>query len=101
MTLENIEIINKNPTPDEFNRFRECVGWDKIPDKLVEIGLRNSLISVCAYSNKELIGFGRIVGDDAIYFYVQDMIVNQPFQNKRVGKLIMNKLMTELKSKYG
>ena len=35
---------------------------------------------------------GRVIGDGAIYFYIQDVIVLPEFQKFGLGKLIMNQI---------
>lgn len=35
---------------------------------------------------------GRIVGDGAIYFYIQDIIVIPSYQGRGIGLLIMNEI---------
>lgn len=55
-----------------------------------EIGLGNSLFSVCAIYKNEVIGCGRAVGDGGIYFYIQDIIVLPKFQGRGIGKLTLS-----------
>ena len=64
----------------------------------VEIGLQNSLFSVCVILENKLIGCGRVIGDGGIYFYVQDIIVLPEFQGKGVGGRIMDAVMEFLKA---
>lgn len=45
----------------------------------------------------ELLGFGRVVGDGVLYFYVQDVIVVRGARGKGVGRLIMGRLMVRLR----
>ena len=67
---EQINIEFKNPTPIEYNAIRNTTGWDKLDLKTIEKGLENSLFSVCLYHNEKLVGIGRIIGDNSIYFYI-------------------------------
>lgn len=39
---------------------------------------------------------GRIVGDGAIYFYIQDIVVHPDYHNKGIGSEIMNRLVEYL-----
>ena len=41
---------------------------------------------------------GRIVGDGAFYFYIQDIVVHPDHQGKGIGKEILNALMKFLES---
>lgn len=69
----------------------------EIDDEAIEKGLRNSLFSICVLFNNKVIGCGRIVGDDGIYFYIQDVIVLPEFQRKGIGKRIMEAIIDYLK----
>ncbi|MED1425669.1 GNAT family N-acetyltransferase, partial [Bacillus altitudinis] len=46
--------------------------------------------------NNQIIGMGRIVGDGAIYFYIQDIVVHPEYQKNGIGKKIMNTLVEYL-----
>ena len=82
---------------EEFQRLHEAVGWNNVDKKATEIGLRNSLFSVCVVHKGEVIGCGRVIGDGGIYFYIQDIIVLPKFQGKGIGKKIMAEVMKYLK----
>ncbi|MGR3779586.1 GNAT family N-acetyltransferase [Bacillus paramycoides] len=56
----------------------------------------NSVFSVIVKDNHNIIGMGRIVGDGAIYFYIQDIVVHPDYQGKGIGKEIMKVLMKYL-----
>ncbi|WP_066174880.1 GNAT family N-acetyltransferase [Bacillus marinisedimentorum] len=70
------------------------VGWkDLMNFDAAETSLRNSVYSVLVKDGHKIIGMGRIVGDGAIYFYIQDIIVQPEYQGCGIGKEIMNTLM--------
>jgi GNAT superfamily N-acetyltransferase len=89
----NFKFLEIIPTVDEYQNLRNSVGWPKVNDKSVESALGNSLYSVCVYDEKKLIGYGRIIGDKGIYYYIQDMIVLPRYQGKGIGRKIMSKIM--------
>ncbi len=93
---KDYRIEFKNPTPIEYDSIRSTTSWVKLDLETIEKGLENSLFSVCLYDKDKLIGLGRIVGDGAIYFYIQDIIVIPEYQGKGLGKVIMNELMRYL-----
>jgi GNAT superfamily N-acetyltransferase len=86
-------ILKRNPTVKEYNELRSQVEWPILNETLVEQGLANSLHAVVVEFNGKPIGMGRIVGDNAIYLHIQDVIVRPEFQRQGVGKLIMNELL--------
>jgi GNAT superfamily N-acetyltransferase len=73
----------------EYQTIRKTTGWDMLEDSVVEKALQRDLFSVCVFDNDKLIGIGRVIGDGAIYFYIQDIIVIPDYQKKEIGKLIM------------
>ncbi|HEC77397.1 MAG TPA: N-acetyltransferase [Thermoplasmatales archaeon] len=92
------QIVERSPTPEEYKKLRQAVRWVKLDDEAIRKGLENSLFSVCAVFQGEIIGCGRVIGDDGIYFYIQDVIVLPEFQGKGVGKCIMNVIIEYLKT---
>lgn len=59
--------------------------------------LDNSLYAVVAMYDGEAVGMGRIVGDGAIFYYIQDIAVNPVHQKRGVGTKIMDTLMEYLR----
>jgi ribosomal protein S18 acetylase RimI-like enzyme len=90
---QSIEIIERLPTSEEYNQLRKAVGWHSISINRAERGLSNSLFSVCAIVHQKVIGFGRVVGDGKIYFYIHDVIVYPTYQKSGIGHRIMQTLM--------
>jgi ribosomal protein S18 acetylase RimI-like enzyme len=75
-------------------RLRNLVGWWETDKNATGKALENSLFSVVAIEHGTVIGFGRIIGDEGLYFYIQDLIVHPEFQAKGLGKLLMKELMS-------
>lgn len=83
----------RNPSYDEYKTLRVAVGW-KLTDEIQTMkALDNALYSVVVIDSNKVIGVGRIIGDDGLYYYIQDVIVEPESQGKGVGKKIMAKLM--------
>lgn len=87
-------IEKRSPSVKEFNSLRQLAGWPVFEEERARTGLANSLYAVCVLdSNNTLAGFGRMVGDGAIYLHVSDVIVHPGHQRKGIGKMIMTELM--------
>jgi len=97
--MDDYKIVERLPTIEEFHRLHEAVGWNNVDKKATEIGLRNSLFSLCVVYKGKLIACGRVIGDGGIYFYLQDIIVIPEFQGKGIGQKIMDEVMKYLKKK--
>ena len=94
--MDEYILVERLETLEEYLRLREAVGWICQDIKATEIGLINSLFSVCMIYRDEVIGHGRVVGDGGIYFDIKDVIVLPKFQGKGIGKQIMNAIMNYL-----
>ena len=95
--MKPYKIEHRKLTVKEYQCLRGTTDWFTVGDEAVEKSIANELFSVCVLENKQLIGMGRIVGDGAIYFYIQDIIVDPNYQGKGIGRLIMNEVEFFLK----
>ena len=91
-----VSIENIQPELEEFITLRSKVGWGETPNLLAEIALNNSLFHVVARYENNLVGMARIVGDGAMFFYIQDLIVDPDYQNNGIGNLLMQNLESYL-----
>lgn len=96
-----IEFKEERITAQEFNYLTEKVGWGTRDEILVEEALNNTIYSVCAYDNNQLIGYGRLIGDKTIFIYVQDVMVVPEYQGRTVGTGIMNSIVNKIKELKG
>ncbi|MCH2087288.1 MULTISPECIES: GNAT family N-acetyltransferase [unclassified Pseudoalteromonas] len=88
----NFEILSAMPTPKEYVELRALVGWGEVDLEVASKGLERSLFNVSARLGSRLVGMGRVVGDGAMFFYIQDLVVAPEFQNKGLGKRLMDQI---------
>jgi GNAT superfamily N-acetyltransferase len=79
------EITAQIPTVSEYQFLRTAVGWHNHALAMTEQSLQNSLYSVCAVHEHDVVGCGRVIGDGYIYFYLQDVIVLPKYQGQGIG----------------
>lgn len=91
--MENVAIIEKMPTVKEYIQLRNSIGWNILQFDKIKKGLDNSIFCVCAEEKGSIVGFGRIIGDGATVFYIQDIMVNPTYQKQKIATLIMEKIM--------
>lgn len=96
--MEDLVIIEKCPTVEEYIELRKAVKWKVIDIENIKKGLKNSIYSVCIKDKERMVGFGRIVGDGGTVFYIQDIIVDPQYQNKKIGTKIMEKIMNYIEN---
>ncbi len=88
-----MEISDVPPSIEEFVSFRADCGWGTIETATASKALNGSLFVRSIYADGTLVGFGRVVGDGALNFYIQDLIVKEEFRSKGLGTEIMTSLM--------
>ncbi|GHE89089.1 GNAT family N-acetyltransferase [Thalassotalea profundi] len=88
----DVFIENSQPALEEFITLRSKVGWGETPKKLAQIALENSLFHVVARDKNRLVGMARIVGDGALFFYIQDLVVDPDYQCNGIGNLLMQNI---------
>ena len=92
-------LIKRLPRPAEFNALRASVEWPTFSIDRVEKALEGSLFGVVVEDvNGEAIAMGRVLGDGAIYFHIQDVIVHPSGQGRGLGKMVMDALMVYVDS---
>lgn len=89
---EEIRLIDNILQAEDFIRLRIQAGFVEIPVEHARKALRNGLMNVSAIYNGELVGMGRLVGDGAMYWYLQEIIILPQFQRKGIGTMIVNHL---------
>ena len=84
------------PTASEYNYLNEKVGWGTRNVEIVEKALNNTLFGITVFDDDKVIGMARIIGDETIFLYIQDVIVIPEYQGKGIGKEIMNLLLEKI-----
>lgn len=77
-----IEYRENCLSPEDFIRLRIAVGRVATPLPQAEAALRAGLYNVTAFCVGKAIGMGRLVGDGAMYWYIQDMAVLPEYQGE-------------------
>ena len=87
---ENIDNVK------EFNYLYDIVGWGAHEESVSKKALGHNIYSVSVYDNDEIIGYGRLIGDETIFLYIHDIMVDPKYQNKKIGTEIMNRLLNKI-----
>lgn len=94
--IDDVYLVTDSPTGDELADLRVAVGWTRIPTEVAERALSNSLHVACLRQRDRLVGFGRIVGDAAMRFYIEDVAIVPELQGRTFGRRIMDALVAWL-----
>ena len=89
MSIAHFEVEFLPPKVAEYLCLKSKVGWSVADTSAVTIALRHSLFHVVIRQRAELIAMGRVIGDGALFFYIQDVIVAPDFQGQGLGKMLM------------
>ena len=87
---ENVKNI------EEFNLLYDAVGWGAYDNYITKRALDNTYYSVSVYDDDKIIGYGRLIGDTICFMYIHDVMVIPEYQNRKIGTMIMNKLLGKI-----
>lgn len=95
-----VQIIERIPTMEEYRRLCVSVDWENgINFEIAPQSLPKSLFGVVAEVDDKAIGMERIVGDDVMYFYCQDIVVEPDYQRQGIGRQLVEYLLGYIKSR--
>ena len=96
---ESYTLQERLPTLEEYRALCTSVGWEDFMNfDVAQTSLDRSVFGVVVVRDGEAVGMGRIVGDGAIYFYIQDIAVHPAHQKQGLGTRIMGALMAYLQT---
>ena len=91
--MDGITIRRRHPTVSEFRDIRGAAGWWVPDEAIVQRALQGGLFSFCAERDGQTVGMARVIGDGAISYHIQDLIVLPEYQRKGIGTVLMDAVM--------
>lgn len=85
-------------TPEEYNDLRNSVGWDSKDEKVIQDAIKNSVIVKKVIVNDKVVAMARAIGD-GLYYLIVDVVVNQQYQRKGIGKILIEEIVKEVYNK--
>ena len=98
---DQIEIKENILSPKDFVRLKLAAGFADVPLDQAKRALAGGLVNVSALYNGDLVGMGRLVGDGAMYWYLQEIIILPEYQRQGIGTKIVNYLVNYAVSHSG
>jgi GNAT superfamily N-acetyltransferase len=96
--MKNCTLIENKVTAKDFCNLQESVGFGRPNHKQIEKAIENSIYCISAEVDGEIVGMGRLVGDGARIFYIQDVFIKPEYQGRGIGKSIVENLLEYIKS---
>ena len=90
--------IENSITPEEYNDLRNSVGWDSKDEKVIQDAIKNSVIVKKVIVNDKVVAMARAIGD-GLYYLIVDVVVNQLYQRKGIGKILIEEIVKEVYNK--
>ena len=77
--------------------FQRKMGQTEDPIEQLEKSLNNTMFNVVSVKDNEIIGMGRLIGDGAIYWYINDVYILTEYQRLGIGAQIVKRLLQYVK----
>ncbi len=97
-----IRFVEEKPTVHQYNFLTQQVGWGVENENIVAEALNNTIYSICAFNDDQIVGYARLIGDKTLFLYIQDVMVIPEFQGIKIGSKLIEFILLEverLKSK--
>lgn len=89
MTTNEIVLVERFPEPETYRRMRVEAGLAPKTLEAARRGLANTLYGVSLMRGGEVVGMGRVIGDNGTVFTVVDIAVTPGLQGRGLGKRIL------------
>ena len=85
----------------DLRKLYEAVGWcsSAMPawqNEKFEVAMKNSAWAFTVWDKEELVGMVRVVSDQMMVAYIQDLIVLEQYRNKGIGRKLVEKCIAKL-----
>ncbi|WP_055667158.1 GNAT family N-acetyltransferase [Desnuesiella massiliensis] len=84
-------------TSEDVILFQRKMNWVEDPKAQWEKSLLNTIYSIVAIKDNEIVAMGRLLGDAAIYWYINDVFVLTEYQGCGIGREIVSRLLQYVK----
>ncbi|MGN0823693.1 MAG: GNAT family N-acetyltransferase [Candidatus Coproplasma sp.] len=97
--MQKYTVEHNKLTAEEFIELWP-VEWGNPPSlRQTELAMQNSLFRVSVYDGERVVAMARLIGDLGLCYYIKDVVVRSEYQNKGLGKLLINQIINFVKTK--
>jgi GNAT superfamily N-acetyltransferase len=88
-------IIKHNElSAEEFILLWETV-WGKGPSlNQTRLAMEHTLFRISVYDEDKIVAMARVIGDVGLNYYIKDVVVRPEYQNKGIGRILINELLS-------
>ncbi len=90
--VAKLRIEKRSPTREEYRSLTNQSDGYTVENQFTKTAFGKEVFRVVVLDGPNLIGMGRVIGDGAIYFCIQDITVHPNYSNKSVSRLIMDQI---------
>ena len=98
MNTKSVQLLENKLTAEDFIRLKVATGFAERPLLQVQKALENGLYNVSAVCDGMVVGMGRLVGDGALYWYLQEIVVLPDYQGMGIGRQIVSHLLEYIRN---
>ena len=91
---KSVKLIDNELTAEEYIELSAAVEFYKPSLGQTKKALENSLLTVKAVCDGKVVGMGRLIGDGAMYWFIQEVCILPEYQGLGIGKGIVNRMIT-------
>lgn len=95
--MNELTIKHNELTAEEFIFLWETVWGDGPSFEQTELAMKHTLFRVSIYDKDEIVAMARMIGDMGLDYYIKDVVVRPEYQQKGIGRLLINELMKYIK----
>lgn len=89
---KHIEYIENALCYEDYCKLRESVEWLLFSKEQTQNALNNSLYTVIAVDDNQIVGMGRLIGD-GMYYIITDIVVQPNYQKQGIGNKIVSMII--------
>lgn len=87
---------------DQVIKLLHKTGWASNREaSVIEKSVENSTCYGVFEDSERLIGFARIITDFVTTFYLMDVIIDENYRGRGIGRMLMNEIMKDVGHLYG
>ncbi|MGO4551797.1 GNAT family N-acetyltransferase [Lysobacter sp. 2RAF19] len=87
--MSDIVLVERFPDVDDYLRVRAAAGMHAKSRDAAERALPNTLYGVRLERDGEVVGMGRVIGDNGCFFTVVDIAIVPELQGQGLGRRVM------------